>query len=155
MIALDKFICYYINLDMDCTRNDHCIKLLHDIEFDEINRVVPIDKRSCEIGNSEKTCTRCRHCKGYGKPRGFKSLTMTTQKLFKEILKRDDDTFYFIFEDDIELTSSIERGSFKNTIKNDFLNIVYIRHFETLISQHPIGIGTFERAWVSPYKCPA
>ena len=34
-------------------------------------------------------------------------------------------------------------------LKNNFLNIVYIRHFETLISQHPIGIGTFERAWVS------
>ena len=123
MIALDKFICYYINLDIDCTRNDHCIKLLHDIEFDEINRVVPIDKRSCEIGNSEKSCIRCKHCKGYGKPRGFKSLTMTTQKLFKEILKRDDDTYYFIFEDDIELTHSIEPAEFKNIIKNDFLNI--------------------------------
>jgi|TARA_E500000331_G_scaffold344483_1_gene380802 hypothetical protein len=123
MIKLDKLICYYINLDIDHTRNDHCIKLLYDMSFDEINRVVPINKMSSEIGDDEKKCTRCRHCKGYGKPRGFKSLTMTTQKIFKEILDRDDDTFYFIFEDDIELTSNIERKDFTKILRNDFLNI--------------------------------
>jgi len=123
MITLDKLICYYINLDIDHTRNDHCIKLLHDINFDEINRVIPIDKRSSEIGNSEKKCVRCRHTKGYGKPRGFKSLTMTTHKIFTDILNRDDNTYYFIFEDDIELTSSIKRSDFKHILKNDFLKI--------------------------------
>ena len=109
MITLDKLICYYINLDIDYSRNDHCIKLLHDIKFDEINRVIPIDKRSSEIGNSEKNCVKCRHCKGYGKPRGFKSLTMTTQKVFHEILDREDDTYYFIFEDDIEKCKKPEK----------------------------------------------
>jgi len=123
MIKLEKLICYYINLDIDMTRNDHCIKLLYDIGFDEIIRITPIDKLSSEIGESEKRCLRCKHCKGHGKPRGFKSLTMTTRKIFEDILKRNDNTFYFIFEDDIELTSNIKREDFKEIIKNDFLEI--------------------------------
>lgn len=123
MVKIDKFICYYINLDIDMYRNDHCIKLLYEIGFDEINRVVPIDKCSNEIRDSELKCNKCSHTKHYGKPRGYKSLCMTTKKIFDEILMRDDDTYYFILEDDIELTETVKRDNFKNILKNDFSKI--------------------------------
>lgn len=130
MVVLDKFICYYINLNCDMSRNDHCIKLLYDMNFDEINRIEPTDKRSFEIWKTEKKCSKCKHTKSYGKPRGFKSLTFTTKKIFDEILKRDDDTYYFIFEDDIELAPEIKRSEFKNIIRKE---VSVIKKYEDFI----------------------
>ena len=119
-IANNKFICYYINLDIDMSRNDHCLRLLDELNFDEINRIVPYDKCSKFIKDDEDKCKKCFNHKYFGKPRGYKSLTMTTKYIFEQILKRDDDTFYFIFEDDIEIHNEIDKKNFKNYIVSEF-----------------------------------
>ena len=47
---------FYINLDKNVSRGNHCLQLLKDIGFETIERIIPIDKNDPELLNSEKDC---------------------------------------------------------------------------------------------------
>jgi len=114
---MDKFICFYINLEKCVERGEHCKQLLNTLEFDEIHHIIPIDKYSREIYESEMSCVNC-FGKYKGKPRGAKSLSMTTKKLLQHISTLPDN-FYFIFEDDIDINDNIDPKQFKTMVNND------------------------------------
>jgi hypothetical protein len=131
----DKFTAFYINMDKDITRKEHCEKLLNDIGFNNIERIIPIDKNDEQLLKSEIDCVCSKNLsafknknelsynkiggKNHGKPEGFKSLTNTHKKIWEKIIKLNTDDYYFIFEDDIELVTPIERSKFLNILIND------------------------------------
>ncbi len=130
-----KFKAFYINMDKDSTRREHCEQLLKDIKFDSIERLVPIDKNDPELVNSEKDCVCSKNKSAYknsnrlsinrpgGKyhniPHGIKSLTHSHKRIWEKIIELNNDDYYFIFEDDIELVNDIKRENFLNILIKD------------------------------------
>ena len=114
---INHFVCFFINLEKCTQRYKHCTSLLQKLNFDEINHIIPTDKCSKEILQSEQMCKG--NCAKKGHPASFKSLSFTTKKILEKILTLPDN-YYFIFEDDIHLNDNIEPSNFKNLI-NQFI----------------------------------
>ena len=114
---INQFVCFFINLEKCTERNKHCTSILQQLNFDEINHIIPTDKFSKEILHSEQTCNG--KCMKKGHPASFKSLSFTSKKILEKILTLPDN-YYFIFEDDIHLNDNIEPSNFKNLI-NQFI----------------------------------
>jgi hypothetical protein len=131
----DKFKAFYINMDNDIKRREHCDQLLKDIGFNAIERIIPIDINNEELVKSEIHCVCSKNMsayknknelsinrpggKYYKKPHGIKSLTHSHKRIWEKIIELNTDDYYFVFEDDIELVSEIERSKFLNILISD------------------------------------
>ena len=131
----DTYTAFYINMDKDKTRHVHCEQLLNDIGFDTVERIIPIDINDPILLATEKECTCTnggyafshKEIKGisspgrkyHGIPHGIKSLTHTHKRIWQRILEQNTDDYFFIFEDDIELVSEVERFNFLPSLIND------------------------------------
>lgn len=91
---------FYINMDSQPNRNKHIIKLLNDIGFTDINRITP----------------------KYNKI-SYLSITETHKSIIEKIANFDTDSYYCIFEDDIELSKDIPRNKAKQFIIDRLNNI--------------------------------
>ena len=128
---------YYINMDKDTSRRNHCQQLLQDIGFETIHRIKPIDKYNNKLLDSENECPCSKNKSAYNnkselsinrpghkyhkKPCGFKSSTHTHKQIWEDIIKKNNDKYYFVFEDDIELTNKIKRTNFLDVLSKEMI----------------------------------
>ena len=92
---------FYMNLDKDISRNVHIQTLLNSMGFENINRITPIKD---DIG--------------------WKSLTKTHKYILEQIAKFEKEEYYFIFEDDIELSRQENPKNVFNLIKSEMNNLI-------------------------------
>jgi len=96
---------YYINRDKDVSRNKHTLQLLQDIGFNDIIKIIP---------TIEKT------------PRD--SLNKSHLNILNKISNFNNNYYYFIFEDDIEVTSEINRKDIFSFIQKELDELLYNYH---------------------------
>ena len=156
----NKFTAFYINLDKDISRKKHCEQLLKDINFNVIERIVPIDLNDDQLLKSEINCACSKNTSAYknkcelsinkpggkyhGKPHGVKSSTHSHKTVWEKIIKLNTDDYYFVFEDDIELVNEIQRNEFLDILINDIKKMSKLNDFMYL------GACLENKIWSNP-----